>query len=373
MNKIPPRFYTYIFFEVPDDFREGNRIPPHASSFFESWKTGYQLKEDEHASDFDLGDPELTMIRMAENQGLEVCIFRFHDIDLLEIEWNQPGPDASPPDFWKRCTEEFEKQLPNLPACLGMTHVCFAHKDDFSPEYVGSGRPRAKIPSVGTLYHIGKQGYLLISDGKDPADFLGRDFPLMISFILKLRYEYEELGKIRAQTRNLESLIQKRIFPDPQHRERRSLFGRKLGKRSELVLVEDCQSHIQRNLSLLWKLRQTLNINIRNLRNYHSKYSPKNDTIFGPVFKEAEKVRRQLDFDLNYIRAGSEGMESYLRTQWIRGQRRLELLIIILMLVQILVGALGSGWHTLLLSLPLCFWLFFRFFPWILPDEKRKE
>jgi len=297
---ISPRFYTYIFFEVPDEFREQCEISPAAASFFQTWQRSCQLKENPDARDFDMNDPDLTMLRMAENEGIEVCVFRFHDLDILEIEWNQPGPEEASDSFWQRCTDELEEQLPNLPASFGMICACFAHMDDISPEDVMADWPTADISGAGILRHIGKQHYLLLSDGKDPANFLGRDLPVMSSCIRKLEFQSGELEKIRTQNRKSEKHIQELLsvihpgeirekFPD----------------------MKESQSYFQRNTARLTKLRETLDINILTLENYCKKYA--DNSLFVPLLAKARKTYKQAGYDLSYARAGLEEIDSHLR------------------------------------------------------------
>lgn len=333
MNLSSARLYAYVFFEVPYELRKDNMENDEVLSFFRQWKDEYQLKQ---AKTFDMGDPDLTMLRLAENEALSACVFRFHDIDVFEIQWDQTEPDASPFDFWNQCTDDLEKQLADV-SYFGAARAYFANSDDiststlktivkrcnwkFSPKW-----PLSEIPYIGNLYSVGKHSYILLSDNKELSTFLGRDFPIMESVIQKVEFENTELNKIKAQNDKSESQVQKLVLTE------------KPGEiEKNLTAVKEYQAYIHRNTSLLARLQQTLDINILNLENFLISYPPEKDTLFSAVLMRVKKIRRQSEFDLNYAHTILQGIESHLRLLELtienrreKGQQRIERWIAVL-------------------------------------------
>lgn len=344
----PARFYAYIFFRVPTELRGEKKENPQVISFFQQWQKDYALKS---AEPFDLLDPDLTMLRLAENESLSVCIFRFHDLDIFEIEWNESSGDAF--EFWEKKLEVLNRYLYNMPSDLGIASALFLHSDPIATEKIKAGYPAADIPSLGNFYHIKANHYVLIAQDEtaEPADFLGRDFPIMVSALMKIEFEYEELRKIRADIdeskERINAFLQRE---DSEHIE-------------NILLMKRHGAYLQRNISLLGKLKLTLDINILNLEKYLERYGIRNDKIFAPFLKDAKHICQQAEYDLNYARLTLEAFDSHIqvldlivKNRHEKNQKRTDWLIALLIIPiggAQLGAALGWKWPGVL------YWTFF--------------
>jgi len=345
----PTRFYAYIFFRVPTELRAEKKENPQVLSFFQQWKKDYALQS---AEIFDLLDPDLTMLRLAENESLSVCIFRFHDLDIFEIEWNQSSGDTF--DFWEKTSDELKRHFDNMPPCFGIASALFVHSDNLAAEKVkAAGYPSADIPSLGKFYQIKSNHYLLIvqDETAEPADFLGRDFPIMVSARRKIEFEYQELGKIRADIDESKDRIN-------------ALLRRENSEDIENVLrMKKDGAYLQSNISLLAKLKQTLDINILNLEKYLEKYRIQNDTIFTDFLKNAKHICQQADYDLNYARLTLDAYDSHIQVLDLIVKNRHEKnqkwtdWLIALLIIPIGIAQIGVslGWKWTDVS----YWMFF--------------
>ncbi len=290
----PTRFYTYIFFRVPPELIAEKKENPHVTSFFEKWKEDYALQPVEP---FGLGDPDLTMLRLAEKKGLEVCVFRFHDLDIFEIEWHS-SKDISVFEFWKEKLDELNRHLSDIPFCFGIASALFTYSDNILTEKV-----YAEIPLLGKIYQIKEHHYLMVAQDEtaNPTNFLGRDFPVMFSAVRKIEFEHEELRKIKADIDESKNRINDFFqIENPEDVE-------------NFLKMKKDESYLQRNITLLAKLRQTLEINIHNLEKYLEKYKIQNDAIFTPFLKNAKHICQQTEYDLNYARLTLEAFDSHVK------------------------------------------------------------
>jgi len=291
----PTRFYAYIFFRVPTEFRRETKDNPQAKSSFEQWEKEYGLQV---KGSFDMQDDDLTMLRLAENPSISVCIFRFHDLDIFEIEWHQTPEDASASAFREKRLDDLNRHLDNMPPCFGIASALFTHSDNPVAKY-----PAADIPSLGKIKRRETNDYVLIAQDEttEPADFLGRDFPVMLSCLRKIEFEYGELGKIRADIDESKDDINDFLQRDDSEHIENVLIMKKAG------------TELQKNISLLGKLKLTLDINILTLEKYLERYNIQNDTIFAPFLKNAKHRCRQTEYDLNYARLALEAFDSHVQ------------------------------------------------------------
>ncbi|OQX26024.1 MAG: hypothetical protein BWK80_12480 [Desulfobacteraceae bacterium IS3] len=293
----PAHFYAYIFFRVPPELRGEKKENKQVKHFFEQWEKDYALQS---AEPFDLLDPDLTMLCLAANDSTSVCLFRFHDLDIFEIEWCQTPDDASVSAFREKRSDELNRHRDNMPPCFGMAFALFTHSDNSLTENVSE---YAEIFSFGKIYNIKTNDYVLIAEDEtaEPADFLGRDFPVMLSCLRKIEFEYGELGKIQAGI--------------DESKERINVFlQREDSEDIENVLeMKKIGTDLQKNISLLGKLKLTLDINILNLEKYIEKYHIHNDTIFAPFLKDAKHICQQTEYDLKYARLTLDAYDSHVQ------------------------------------------------------------
>ncbi len=315
MNSVPARFYAYIFFEIPPEFRIQKQSCEQAGLFFEQWKKAYRLKE---GLPFDVGDPEINMLCLAETEGLSVCILRYHDMDIVEIEWGQSSSDEPPQDFWKKCADSLEKQMSSVSSYFGSVRACFAGSSDLTAANINPDWKSAHVPDFGVFYRMGeKHNYLLISEDKDPGDFLGRDFPIMASSVLKLENQEQVMEVVKNQKYENEKNFNTLISSDIKSIE------------ENLTAVKKYYTYLQENANSLAKLRQTFGINISNLESYckHYELYP----LFMPILRQAKHKRKQLFYDSNYVKLNLEGItirlqlaESEIQNRKVKTQQRIE-------------------------------------------------
>jgi hypothetical protein len=342
VNSIPARFYAYIFFEIPPELRRQKQICEQAELFFEQWKKAYRLKE---GLPFDVGDPEINMLCLAETEGLEVCILRYHDMDIVEIEWGQSSSDEPPQDFWKKCADSLEKQMSSVSSYFGSVRACFAGSSDLTAANINPDWKSAHIPDFGVFYRMGeKHNYLLLSEGKDPGDFLGRDFSLIASFILKLENQEKVMEIVKNQKYENEKNFNAMISSDIKSIE------------ENLTAVKTYYTYLQENANSLARLRQTFGINISNLENYCKRYELY--SLFMPILKQAKHKRKQLFYDSNYARLNLEGVtirlqlaESEIQNRQVKTQQRIERWIALAAI------PLGIGGVTTNMPNTLCDWI----------------
>ncbi len=135
----------------------------------------------------------------------------------------------------------------------------------------------------------------------NPTNFLGRDFPVMFSALRKIEFEHEELRKIKADIDESKNRINDFFqIENPEDVE-------------NFLKMKKDESYLQRNITLLAKLRQTLEINIHNLEKYLEKYKIQNDAIFTPFLKNAKHICQQTEYDLNYARLTLEAFDSHVK------------------------------------------------------------
>jgi len=333
----PARFYSYILFRVPQELIAERKENPNVTSFFDKLKKEYNLQS---ADIFDLGDPDLTMFRLAENDNIAVCVFRFHDLDIVETEWSQSSEDVSVSEFWKNRLDDLKKHFTDIPSCFGISSALFTHSENLLTENISE---YTEIPLLGKFYHIKPNHYILVAQDEttEPADFLGRDFPVIFSFLRKIEFEHEELRKIRASVDESKNRINDFfLIENPNNIE------------NFLIMKKD-ESYLQRNISLLAKLQQTLKINILNLEKYCNKYQIENDKIFAPFLKNANHICNQIDYDLNYARLTLEAFDSHVQVLDLiiknrneKHQKHIERLIALL-IIPIGIGQIGAalGWE----------------------------
>jgi len=340
VNRIPARFYAYIFFEIPPEHRIKNNACEQAESFFKQWKKVYRLKEESPFNN--VGDPEVVMLSLAKAEELAVCVLRFHDMDIVEIEWEQSSSDEPPQEFWNKCDDALEKQTASVSSHFGSVQAYFAGSSDtanINPEWAS-----AQIPDLGTFYRIGeKHKYLLLSD-KDPETFLGVDFPLIASFILKLENQEQVMEAVKHQKYENEKNFNALISSDIKNIE------------ENLSAIKTYYTHLQENANSLANLRQTFGINIFNLENYCRRYELY--PVVTPILKQAKHKRKQLFYDSNYAKLNLEGVtirlqliESEIQQQQVKAQRRIALLIAV-------IGVpLGIGGMTTNMTNSFHYWL----------------
>jgi len=344
MNLTSARFYAYLFF-----FFSENGETPRSFLCYDKWKDFHNLQAYDPA-EVDLGRPDLTVHKIAAKDDLSVCVFRLHETDLVEIECRNISED-SPLEFWKKCSADFEKQITDVPR-MGAAQAYFCHSDDLSVNPVkkivksvnwkfSEDFPSAQIPDLGNLYRIENHKYILLSQDKDPSDFLGRDFAIMESFVQKLEFEEKELREIQTLNETGKNLLQG--LPD---------LDNPLYIEKNFPIIQQYQSYFHRNTIRTEMLRQTLEINIpTNLAEFCKRYKIQNDTIFSPLIDAVKRKEKQLEYDLKYARLTIEETESRLNllkikieNRRLKVQRRVEALFTAIMVGQIFIPFSGWDW-----------------------------
>jgi len=156
---------------------------------------------------------------------------------------------------------------------------------------------------------------MLLSPTVDIAeDFLNRDFPLMEAAFHKLEFEEGELRKLEKQNQYAKTRVQKLLAGGPDESE--PYFND----------IREYQTDLRRIIIRQTGMRQTLRINIGNLRNIGRKYlSPQNDSLFKPMTKRFETMYHQIGYDLKYARLDLEETESQIQLLDLQiSQKRLE-------------------------------------------------
>lgn len=347
------RFYACLFLECGED-EDREAQEKDASRLFEQWKNAHHLQETDplHSE-----NPALRMLGLAEKEGIAVCRIQFHHLDIIEIEWEQP-PEQSLGDFWQTCLTELEKQTPAPVSYLGTASVLFADPDE-SLKSALTDKKRADISHIGTLYSMGQgHHYILFAEykGLDPAKFLGWDFPIIASAFQKLEIEYEETRAVKDEN-------------EGHLRQISALFSAEHSKDTDLHFLDEefCYSCLRYNTSKLGKIRQTLEINLLNLK-YLKAYSIQNDGIFAPLLKQAEQHLKQTEADLSYARLTLEEIRSRLEVwklklenQRLKSQKRTELftqiVFVIIMTGQLIIPLDLSLWERIgwMAGIPLFF------------------
>ncbi|OQY58853.1 MAG: hypothetical protein B6245_09670 [Desulfobacteraceae bacterium 4572_88] len=332
-------FFAYIFFRAPKNRTEEEKNAC-SNSLFEQWMNSQGLKE---GKPFDLGHPELTHIRQAQNEERDISLLRLDEIDILKIHRMQTATDEDPLTFWENCVEELKKHPPDKSCHFGLAHVLCLPSDDFlkeiqvPPEY-------AEIPGSGRLYQAGEHSFLMIS--QKPAAFLGRDFPVILSFLQKLTYQDDISQDVKSRNRVYRTEIEKLTALD-RLRDIESNFNS----------IKTYQAYLGDNLISLSKIHQNFDINLLNLENYLKTLRIQEDTLFTRVIRKAEKARRQLRFDLNHARLNLDRVNGQLKLvelgiekQRINEQSRIKQLITV---IGVTFGmgqvAANEAWDTKLL------------------------
>ncbi len=307
MNLNSARFYAYVFFKVSPAL---NRESDPAYEFFKQWKAVYQLEE---KPTIHTGEPELKMLRMAEEDAVHISLFRFRDTDIFKFRRQRTEPGESVATLWERSAAEFESRMGNLCESLsfiGTSRIYFAHSSDLSKNAakmvakycqweVSAEMLSVKVSSLGSLYRIDDQGYLMLSQYGDPTEFLDRDFAVIDSVFQKLEFENKRFQEFRTQSQKSENQIQKLISPaDIEEIEK------------NLTAIRTYQCHLHNSLSLMFRLDQTLDLGMLDINNYLFVYEPQNDTLFVSKIRKVEKIQKQVRFDLNYLRLISDNIDS---------------------------------------------------------------
>lgn len=366
------QFYAYIFFE--GDSERGEKTQEQALRFYEQWVRSFNLTEEKRENFPDYKDPDLKMLRLASGQeSPSVCLFAFGHTAIVEIEWQQSKSESNP-NFWKKADSVLEEHLRNMSSrefYIGCSRVCLERSDDLSAAIakeiasiwgwlIMNAEPAsAEILKYGNFYGFGQHRYVLLSPKDDLIgeqqdlssfpdilNFLNRDFPLMDSALHKLEFEKGELRKLVSQNRESENQIQKLMKEGLQAVE------------THFEDIRQYQTWLRQTLTRQAKLRQTLDINIVNLRNIGKEYlSPENDSLFAPQLEHFRCLYRQTGYDLNYARLNAEEIESQIQLERLKieqrrekGQRRIEFLIAV-------IGVpLGIGGATTNMTGP-CDWI----------------
>jgi len=289
------QFFAYTFFRAPKNRTEEEKNAC-SNSLFEQWMNSQGLKE---GKPFDLGHPELKLIRQAQNEERDISLLRLDEIDILEIHRIQNATDEDPLTFWENCVEELKKHPPDKSCHFGLAHVLCLPSDDALGEIQLSSE-YAEIPGSGRLYQAGKHSFLMIS--QKPAAFLGRDFPVILSFIRKLTYQDDVSEDVKSRNRVYRTEIEKLTAPD-----------RISDIQSNFNHIRTYQTYLGDGLISLSKIHQNADINIRSLKNYLKTLRIREDTLFTRVITKAKKARRQLRFDLNHARLNLDRVNGQLK------------------------------------------------------------
>jgi hypothetical protein len=308
MNLNSARFYAYVFFKVSPAL---NRESNPAYEFFKQWKVAYQLEETPTTH---TGDPGLKMLRAAEKDAVHISLFRFRDTDIFKFRKQRTEPGEAVATLWEKSAAEFESRMGNLSESLsyiGISRVYFAHSSDLSKnaakmvakyckwDETSAEMLSVKVSSLGSLYRIDDQSYLMLSQYGDPTEFLDRDFAIIESVFQKLAFENKRFKEVRSQSQKSESQIQKLISPaDIEEIEK------------NLTAIRTYQCHLHNSLGLMSRLDQTLELGILDINNYLFVYEPQNDTLFVSKLRRVEKIQKRLRFDLNYLRLISDNIDS---------------------------------------------------------------
>jgi len=283
MNPTASRFYGYVFFEKHRETRQS--AEEQASVFYEQWVTFSDLEEMPEEKFPDLQYPDLEIIRLAAGQkGLSVCVFTFGHTAITEIEWEQQDSE-NPSEFREKADRVFEARLRDMSPCecyLGSSRVCFTQSDDPPADaakeaaiWKTGSAAQAEISGCGNLFSLGDHQYMLLSSKADIAEnFLNRDFPLMEAAFHKLEFEEGELRKLEKQSQDAKTRVQKLLARGWDESE--PYFND----------IRKYQTDLHRIIIRQTGLRQTLRINIDNLRDIGKKYlSSQNDSLFKPMTK----------------------------------------------------------------------------------------
>ena len=341
MTLSSSQFYAYIFFE--GDSERGDKTQEQALRFYEQWVRSFNLNEEKKENFPDYKDPDLIMLRLASGQeSPSACLFAFGHAAIVEIEWQQSKSESNP-NFWKKADSVLEEHLRNMASrefYIGCSRVCLERSDDLSAAIakeiasiwgwiIMNAEPvSAKILEYGNFYGFGQHRYVLLSPKDDLIgeqqdlspfpdilNFLNRDFPLMASALHKLEFEEGELRKLVSQNRESENEI-------------RNLMKKGLqAVETHFEDIRQYQTWLRQTLILQRKLRQTLQINIRNFRTIGKDYIlSENDSLFTPRIQRFGHLYRQIGYDLNYARWKAEEMESQIQLLELQiSQKRLKI------------------------------------------------
>jgi len=337
------KYYTYIFFEVPKQLSLESKPDADVSSLFDKWISKYNLKEPENSDWQKIFDQcKLKVFRQAQSEELSICLSRFHDLDILEIEWEQISPDKSPIAFWEESLHHLESM--SVSNYFGITHALFTNSENFPKETLKSEKS-TEISNLGKFYTFGKNSYVLLAENEnaEPAGFLGIHFAIMASAVHKLEFEDNELNKIKKQ--DIESELEyKKLTSSGNIRDIEKNFD---AIRTYLFYLHD-------NRIRLAEIRQTFDINILNLENLCKIYHFQNDSLFFPLIQKAKNISDQLNYDLIYRDLNLKKMENRLKIQEMEIEKqRLESQkwtdwLIALLIIPIggaqIVAALGCKW-----------------------------
>lgn len=293
-----------------------------AAEFFRQWKTVSGMEEQDPPN---IGDTDLKMLRLAEKDAVQICLLRFRDTDIFKFRKHRTEPTEAISLLWEKSAAEFEAQMGDIAQTLsyiGSSRVYFAHSSDLSKNAakmvakycqweIDSEMPSVKVSSLGTLYGISDQSYLLLSQYGDPSEFLDRDFAVIESVFQKLDFENRRFREVRAQSEKSEHQIQKLISPAALEEIEQNLTA-----------IRTYQCLLHDSLSIVAKSEQTSEVGMMDINNYLSAYSPQNDTLFVSKLGKIEKIRKQLKFDLNYLNLISTNLDSRIRILLLNTQTR---------------------------------------------------
>jgi len=321
MNPTFSKFYGYVFFEKHGETRQSPE--EQASLFYEQWTTFFDLEEIPEEKFPDLQHPDLKIICLAAGaKGLSVCVFTSGHTAIAEIEWEQQDSET-PSDFRKKA-DKVQAHLRNMSSygChIGSSGIYFGHSDDPQAAVAGEAAiwktgsaARAEISGCGNLFSLGDHQYILLSPKSDMADvFLNRDFPLMEAAFHKLEFQEKVLRELEEQNQYAKTRVQKLLAGGWDESE--PYFND----------IRKYQTDLHRIIIRQSKLRQTLRINLGNLRELGKNYDVSNDSLFKPMTKRFDTMYRQIGYDLKYARLDLEETESQVQLLDLQiSQKRLE-------------------------------------------------
>ncbi len=350
MNLNSACFYAYVFFKVPPAL---NREGDPAADFFRQWKTLLAMEEKDPLN---IGDTDLKMLRLAEKDTVQISLFRFRNTDIVKFRKHRTEPTEAISSLWEKSAAEFESQIGNIAQALsfiGISRVYFAHSSDLSKNAakmvakycqweIDEEMPSVKVSSLGTLYGISDQSYLMLSQYGDPSAFLDKDFAVIESVFQKTDFENRRFNEVRIQIEKSENQIQKLISPaDIEEIE------------VNLTAIRTYQCHLHDSRSMMAKLEQTLDMGVMDINNYLSAYTPQNDMLFVSKLGKIEKIQKRVRFDLNYVNLISTNIDSRIRilllttqTRRLNTERR----------IQTLIAAFGTAIIVGLSASEVCCW-----------------
>jgi len=344
------KFYTYIFFEVPKQLSLESAPDARVSSLFDQWISKYNLKEPENSDWQKIFDQcKLKLFRQAQSEELSIYLSRFHDLDILEIEWEQISPDKSPVAFWEESLHHLESL--SVSNYFGITHALFTNSENFPKEKLTSEKS-TEISNLGKLYTFGKNSYVLLAENEnaEPAGFLGIHFAITASVIHKLEFEDKELNKIKKQ--DIKSELEYKKLTS-------SVNIRDIEK--NLDAIRTYLFYLHDNRIRLAEIQQTFDINILNLETLCKFYHFQNDSLFFPLIQKAKNISDQLNYDMIYRDLNLKRMENHLKIyemeiekQRLKSQKHIERLIALLIIpigIAQIVAALGWEWTGVLCSI----------------------